>query len=145
MTGHDDRTVHAVRRHDGAEIVRYDRAGKWYLERVDGSRSPLTLRGAVREAVGGRVHFGRPGGRIFDAAVVRAREADAERVLVVPEAVDASGLLVMVHLPSQSAVQECDGDCWAHETACGLTVGAPGAMRREPRYAVTCPTCREAR
>lgn len=31
MTGRDDtRTVHA--RYDGMEIVRYDRAGKWYLE-----------------------------------------------------------------------------------------------------------------
>lgn len=74
-----DRTVHA-RRHDGAEVVRYDRAGRWYVEWPPGS-----MKGCVRVSVSkaarlaaaddAEVFFGQPGGRSFDAAVRRLRNA----------------------------------------------------------------------
>ena len=75
-----DRTVHA--RYPGMEIVRYDRAGKWYLEPVAAPlrRQQVTLRVAAAQAVwgannkGGVVLFGRPGGLRFDA-LVRVRDA----------------------------------------------------------------------
>lgn len=74
-----DRTVHAYGR--GYEIVRYDRAGKWYVESVDGSRRAVTLDQAVREALhiskrgSGDVHFGLPGGSAFDARYRRSLKA----------------------------------------------------------------------
>lgn len=71
-----DRTVHATSA-SGDEVVRYDRAGRWWLERADGTRAPLLLTTAVAEAVmfartGGQVHLGRLGGRRFDAAYRKA-------------------------------------------------------------------------
>jgi hypothetical protein len=68
-----DRIVHG-RSVDGAEIVRYDRSGKWRLERPDGLCLNLTLAWAVRHATqdGGEAYLGKPGGRAFDAAVRRA-------------------------------------------------------------------------
>jgi hypothetical protein len=68
-----DRTVHASN-HE-AEIVRYDRAGKWYIEyRDDRPRRRLSLQGAAELAVrlhrdGGVIIAGKPGGRAFDRAV----------------------------------------------------------------------------
>lgn len=65
----DDRTVHAktVR---GTEVVRYDRAGKWFVEGVDGWRHRVSLADAVRLATqpDAEVFLGRPGGGRFDAA-----------------------------------------------------------------------------
>lgn len=71
-----DRTIHA--RLDGTHIVRYDRAGKWYAEREDGTRSPLTLDDAVHLATrfGAYVYLGQPGGKAFDAKV-KAKVAPA--------------------------------------------------------------------
>lgn len=73
-----DRTVHvtivAVDR-DRIEVVRYDRAGKWYLEdRV--RRRRLTFAEAVAFAEDRPAviwHEGRPGGRLFDTHVRRLR------------------------------------------------------------------------
>lgn len=83
-----DRRVHAENRQ--WEIVRYDRAGKWYVEWVgDGpppswvgpahlniavngaGRAPVTVRQAAVAAVGLSAHHwpGRPGGGSFDRAV----------------------------------------------------------------------------
>jgi hypothetical protein len=64
-----DRRVHAVLA-NGWEIVRYDRAGKWFREQ-DGKRSAITFREAVNYArlAGGRVFYGVPGGKRFDAAM----------------------------------------------------------------------------
>lgn len=65
-----DRTVHASI--SGAEIVRYDRAGKWYLEPTIGRRQHITLREAALKAryweqnVAGAIFFGRSGGSAFD-------------------------------------------------------------------------------
>jgi hypothetical protein len=67
----NDRLVHA-RRANG-EIVRYNRAGKWYVEWLDtGKRTQLTIRDAARMALfwarndGGIVYRGLPGGTAFD-------------------------------------------------------------------------------
>lgn len=72
-----DRTVHAIT-NLGSEIVRYDRAGKWYVEYGTGilfRRKQIGIGGAVQRAVdwGREIHFGRPGGRTFDARVRKAR------------------------------------------------------------------------
>lgn len=71
-----DRTVHAT--NDLWEIVRYDRAGKWYLEPTDKAptvkRRPIKLAEAVELAMelwnnGGTVHFGRQGATAFDRKI----------------------------------------------------------------------------
>ena len=68
----DDRRVHAVTA-IGSEVVRYGRAGKWYLEAAGEKRQPLSLAAAVRLAAGwdADLRLGLPGGRMFDAAVRR--------------------------------------------------------------------------
>lgn len=68
----DDRTVH-IELPDGREVVRYDRAGKWYIEGPNITRLQLDLFHAAAQAIrpGARVFTGRPGGRAFDAAVRR--------------------------------------------------------------------------
>lgn len=65
-----DRTVHA-RLRDGTEIVRYDRAGKWFVESPDGSRERVTVREAARRASvsGATIYVGRAGGGRFDSAL----------------------------------------------------------------------------
>lgn len=67
----DDRTVHA--RYPGMEIVRYDRAGKWYLEPTHeiAKRQRVTVDEAAKQAKwadehGGSVALGLPGGATFD-------------------------------------------------------------------------------
>jgi hypothetical protein len=67
-----DRTVHAS--YSGMEIVRYDRAGKWYLEPTDPTlqRRQVSIDQAVaaaRLASEGNVFLGRPGGTAFDKKV----------------------------------------------------------------------------
>lgn len=76
-----DRTVHAT--YPGMEIVRYDRAGKWYMEATgDGyvdaelglKRRQLGIGSAAEQAIwalanGGQVFFGRLGGSTFDKKV----------------------------------------------------------------------------
>ena len=72
-----DRTVHGMTQ-DGGQIVRYDRAGKWWIEYPPESLKPrrsVTLAGAVAEARRGRAFLGRYGGRMFDAAY-RKGQAD---------------------------------------------------------------------
>lgn len=72
-----DRRVHAAVM--TTEIVRYERAGKWYLESRTSNRTrvPVTLREAVDAAVkfkrvGGTIHLGVPGGLAFDRLVRKA-------------------------------------------------------------------------
>lgn len=70
-----DRCVHA-RTHDGVEVVRYDRGGKWYAEPTDGTpRRALTLARAVELATqpGSTAVLRLPGGGAFDSAVRRHR------------------------------------------------------------------------
>lgn len=77
----EDRTVHAriVTGTGVAEIVRYDRAGKWYVEPTWGKRTQLTMRDAAltaarwSEQVNGSVFYDRPGGSAFDRIARRAR------------------------------------------------------------------------
>jgi len=68
----NDRRVHA-RSRGGLEVVRYDRAGKWYLEpgREDLPRQAVTIADAVKtarfiEKDDGEVFRGLPGGSRFD-------------------------------------------------------------------------------
>jgi hypothetical protein len=62
-----DRTVHGRSRR-GEEIVRYGRAGKWYIEgRTD--RLRVTVAQAAAAAAAGEFYPGLPGGRTFDAEV----------------------------------------------------------------------------
>jgi hypothetical protein len=72
MPASNDRTIHA-RTADFKVIVRYDRAGKWYLEGRH-NRRRLTIVEAVEMAThrGSRVYLGQPGGRVFDRRVVAA-------------------------------------------------------------------------
>jgi hypothetical protein len=70
-----DRTVHATSIY--TVVVRYERAGKWYIEDLLGpDRHPVSLAEAVRHVTAFwrhdvTIYFGRPGGRAFDAAVRR--------------------------------------------------------------------------
>jgi hypothetical protein len=73
----EDRTVHAVTR-EGAEVVRYDRAGKWYIEWPAGTRIPrkhIGINEAVNTAVTHchKVNLDLPGGSVFDAKVRKLR------------------------------------------------------------------------
>jgi len=60
------------------QVVRYDRAGKWYCEVAGTTRRPIGLTEAVALAVdiarrgGGQIHWNTPGGRTFDARVRKA-------------------------------------------------------------------------
>lgn len=65
----DDRTIHGISQ-SGGEIVRYDRAGKWYVE-YPTHRLPVTVEDAALFATADRAQWlpGRPGGRRFDASV----------------------------------------------------------------------------
>ena len=75
----DDRTIHAADARGGIEVVRYDRAGKWFIEIKEGygrpglpaERVPCTVKEAAEAtrsilARGGSVFLGRHGGRSFD-------------------------------------------------------------------------------
>lgn len=75
-----DRTVHVTivpASRERIEIVRYDRAGKWFYEDSGRRSRQITLAEAVKFAAQDRPaviwHEGLPGGRTFDAAVRRAR------------------------------------------------------------------------
>lgn len=75
-----DRTTHASSREGDVAVVRCDRAGRWRLERADGTSSALVLSTAVEEALdleaaGGTVHTGRSGGAQFDRCIQKARTA----------------------------------------------------------------------
>lgn len=78
MLYRDDRQVHA--RLFQHELVRHDRAGKWYLYRPGVARQRLTIQQAVDVALawqddGGHIYLGRPGGNRFDHLVSQALEA----------------------------------------------------------------------
>lgn len=71
-----DRTVHA-RNDDGTVIVRYDRAGKWYIENLpEGKkRRRVTVKAAAmlcrdwRRTGTGNIIHGLPGGKLFERRV----------------------------------------------------------------------------
>ena len=72
-----DRTVHAE--HDGQQIVRYDRAGKWYVEQENAglvAARRIAVNTAARLAASWPDHavrLGLPGGRTFDLRVQAER------------------------------------------------------------------------
>ena len=78
MNAESDRTVHAFG--DTAEVVRYDRSGKWWIESKVGLVPARQV--PIREAVGkaiwlwyhdhGSVNFDRPGGHRFNQLVRQA-------------------------------------------------------------------------
>lgn len=71
----DDRRAHGTTA-DGGEIVRYDRAGKWYVEYPDGQpRRAVSVGSAALLATrpGAEVRRGVPGGGRFDALIKRMR------------------------------------------------------------------------
>lgn len=63
-----DRRVHG-RSTDGAEIVRYDRAGRWFIEHPDRGRKRVTVNQAAQAAANGTTFPGLPGGLLFDYRV----------------------------------------------------------------------------
>ena len=72
-----DRRVHADLA-DGSEVVRYERAGKWFREWPDSGlfpTKPIALGEAVALACepSAQVHLDVPGGRVFDARVRRVQ------------------------------------------------------------------------
>jgi hypothetical protein len=81
MVTEADRTVHAWGRdpQGRVEVVRYDKAGKWYIEYPDSARKrqAMTLTEAVKEGIhlciacDGTVCLDRPGGGAFDRLVRR--------------------------------------------------------------------------
>ncbi|WP_159599512.1 hypothetical protein [Agromyces humi] len=80
----DTRTVHATHP-DGTQVVRYDRAGKWFEEHPARQYRRLHLWDAVRrslelEADGGQILLGRHGGTRFDAKVREERIQRAKAV-----------------------------------------------------------------
>jgi len=71
-----DRSVHATNQTSDCKLVRYDRAGKWYVEDFYLGRSLIGIEAAARlarhwESNGGAIRFGVPGGSRFDALVRR--------------------------------------------------------------------------
>jgi hypothetical protein len=71
MTPSNDRTIHATT-NDGVQVVRHDRAGKWYAEQDrDPRRRCITVAEAIELACrpGSVVHYGLPGGSHFDREV----------------------------------------------------------------------------
>jgi hypothetical protein len=72
-----DRTVHASS--ESGELVRYERAGKWYMELPDDLNDPeprilCNLADAVAVAIamwyeGGDIFLDQPGGKRFDAKI----------------------------------------------------------------------------
>lgn len=67
-----ERIVHGTTA-EGHEIVRYDRAGKWFVEKADGSRRRVSVKRAAELATapGAQAFEGRYGGRLFRVAVRR--------------------------------------------------------------------------
>lgn len=75
----DDRTVHghSMWPSDPWDVVRYDRAGKWYIEHGDGRRVRVTVNHAAKVAARNHFNPGLPGGRTFDALVRKYRSEAA--------------------------------------------------------------------
>lgn len=78
QVAYSDRRVHAVL-DDGSELVRYDKAGKWFREPTTGKRVKLDIKTAARLAAPARtVNLGLPGGSTFDALVRKIRAGEIE-------------------------------------------------------------------
>lgn len=75
MNFRTDRLVHGMT-NDGGQIVRYNRAGKWYIEYPDRKRRFVDIRQAVDAALTGTARLGLPGGGVFDR-LYRTRQAQS--------------------------------------------------------------------
>lgn len=76
MTSEDTRTVHA--RGGEIELVRYDKAGRWWVEGNGSKERVKTVADAVAIALmfernGGEILLHQPGGNQFDSKVRGAR------------------------------------------------------------------------
>ncbi|SDH54210.1 hypothetical protein [Microbacterium sp. 77mftsu3.1] len=67
-----DRVVHGYTA-DGHPIVRYERAGKWYVEPEGEKRQHIVLSEAARLAAAGRHIPHQAGGKLFNARVAQVR------------------------------------------------------------------------
>ena len=75
LTADHDRTVHAVWL-NGSELVRYERAGKWYIENAHYTRDLLTSPEAVSAMLGAdTVYLDRQGGQIVSRRYRQRAEA----------------------------------------------------------------------
>lgn len=80
MSADNDRTVHAEGV-DGTQVVRYDKAGKWWIEyqpHMLRSARPVSISEALEVALdcekdGGVIHLRRSGGRAFDRLIAKAK------------------------------------------------------------------------
>lgn len=95
-----DRTVHGISA-DGYEIVRYDRAGKWYLEDGPTKRvRALRIADAAALATEGQAHLGKPGGQAFDK---RVRDLQSPKPMVCDDEPNCCGAGEVVCSPTCSA------------------------------------------
>lgn len=75
-----DRTVHGLTANGQNEIVRYNRAGKWYVEPRDGGkRTHVGVVEAARLAAEGMSYPNLPGGQTFDRVVLEKLTAGRPR------------------------------------------------------------------
>jgi hypothetical protein len=74
-----DRTVHGHSTYPSNpwDVVRYDRAGKWYIEHDDGRRELVTVDRAAFYTARNHFNPGQPGGRRFDSLVRKYRREAA--------------------------------------------------------------------
>ena len=82
MASEHDRTVHARSASGEIELVRYDRAGRWYVEDKGAKERVRTVGDAVGIALlfernGGEILLQQPGGQQFDNKVAGARAKNA--------------------------------------------------------------------
>lgn len=78
----DNRTVHGINSAEDADVVRYGRTGKWYLEPAPSTgrkRRQITVQQAAYIAATGTPRLDRPGGKRFDVIVRRLTASPTER------------------------------------------------------------------
>lgn len=128
MATNFDRTVHGYTA-DGDPIVRYDRAGKWYVEPKDDKRRLINLTQAAELAIAGKVLENRYGGQMFNTRVKKLRAVSCDDILAAPiECREAyAGSL------EYGQVIECakSGRHWKHQNAAGDLAWYGGKLSAE--------------
>lgn len=83
----DKRIIHALSKDGEEQIVRYQKAGKYWIEFIPPkfrSAEEVSIKQAVLRALflkgeGGRIFFGRPGGSAFDREVKKWMPAESSK------------------------------------------------------------------